>query len=63
MEEIFRFPVLLGDIGGTNARFALLEQDSLELKDFKEYSVCAYPTIIEVLSDIFTMLAVPDRLL
>jgi glucokinase len=41
----FRFPILIGDIGGTNARFALLVDSQAEPKHFPNVKTADFPTI------------------
>ncbi|WP_169288065.1 glucokinase [Chelativorans sp. ZYF759] len=42
---MLRYPVLIGDIGGTNARFALLVDARSEPRDFPTVKTAAFPTI------------------
>jgi glucokinase len=43
--DAFRFPVLVGDIGGTNARFAVLSGPSAELSEPRIVQTAAFATI------------------
>jgi glucokinase len=43
------FPVLIGDIGGTNARFAILTDAYAEPKEFPVLATADYPTIDEAI--------------
>lgn len=47
--ESITFPVLIGDIGGTNARFSILVDPYAEPKSFETVSTAAYPTIDEAI--------------
>ncbi|MCB1499453.1 MAG: glucokinase [Bauldia sp.] len=40
-----RFPVLIGDIGGTNARFALVSEPNAEWERFPDVHTNDYPTV------------------
>jgi glucokinase len=44
-DVVFRFPILIGDIGGTNARFALLVDSQAEPKQFPNVKTADFPTI------------------
>lgn len=44
-DQSFKFPVLVGDIGGTNARFALLVDSHAEPKEFPVVQTADYATI------------------
>ena len=46
-----RFPVLVGDIGGTNARFALLTSAEAELISFPNVSTADYANIDDAIRD------------
>ena len=48
---------LVGDIGGTNARFALVEENSLELLHLQRLSCADYPTILEAIESYLSSLA------
>ena len=48
-EQIFKFPVLVGDIGGTNARFAILVDSNAEPKEFPVLQTADYATIDEAI--------------
>ncbi|MBV2144177.1 glucokinase [Falsochrobactrum sp. TDYN1] len=48
-EQSFKFPVLVGDIGGTNARFALLVDSYAEPKEFPIVQTADYTTIDEAI--------------
>ncbi len=50
-EQGFRFPVLVGDIGGTNARFAILVDSNAEPKEFPVLQTADYATIDEAIQD------------
>ena len=39
------FPILIGDIGGTNARFAILLDAYAEPKEFPVLATADFPTI------------------
>ena len=43
------FPVLVGDIGGTNARFALVATPDARLEIFKSVATADFPTIEEAI--------------
>jgi glucokinase len=47
--EPFAFPILIGDIGGTNARFALLDENSTAIGDVTIVLTANYPTIDEAI--------------
>jgi glucokinase len=49
------FRGLVGDIGGTNARFAIAERDhgKTKLRDFKSFETHGYPNIYAVIADYF----------
>lgn len=47
--ESLTFPVLIGDIGGTNARFAILVDPFAEPKSFDTVATSAYATIDEAI--------------
>lgn len=49
VEQGFRFPVLVGDIGGTNARFAILVDSNAEPKEFPVLQTADYATIDEAI--------------
>jgi glucokinase len=44
-DDILKFPILIGDIGGTNARFALLVDPHAEPKSFDIVQTRNFPTI------------------
>lgn len=44
-EHLFEFPVLVGDIGGTNARFALLVDRNIDPQHFPIVQTADFPTI------------------
>lgn len=44
-DQSFKFPILVGDIGGTNARFALLVDSHAEPKEFPVVQTADYATI------------------
>jgi glucokinase len=44
-DEGFRFPVLIGDVGGTNARFAVIESPDAETGEPTIVPTADYPTI------------------
>lgn len=44
-EQSFRFPVLVGDIGGTNARFAILVDSNSEPKEFPVLQTADFASI------------------
>lgn len=56
-DQNFHFPVLVGDIGGTNARFAILTEGDHEPRDIIVVQTANYPTIDEAIRT-----AVLDRL-
>jgi glucokinase len=47
----FPFPILIGDIGGTNARFSLLSDSASEPKDVTIVQTANYPTIDAAIED------------
>lgn len=47
----FPFPILIGDIGGTNARFCLLDEGSGSLGDVTIVQTADYKTIDDAISD------------
>src|SRR5690606_28532289 len=47
-----KFPVLVGDIGGTNARFALLVDSYAEPKEFPVVQTSDYATIDEAIQSV-----------
>lgn len=51
-EQSFKFPVLVGDIGGTNARFALLVDSYAEPKEFPVVQTSDYATIDEAIQSV-----------
>ena len=48
-ETILKFPILIGDIGGTNARFALLVDSYAEPREFPIVQTADYPNIDEAI--------------
>ena len=42
------FPVLIGDIGGTNARFALVPDREARLREFRSVATADFTTIEDV---------------
>ncbi|MBA8821328.1 glucokinase [Ochrobactrum sp. P6BS-III] len=48
-EQSFQFPVLVGDIGGTNARFAILVDANSDPKEFPVLQTADYATIDEAI--------------
>lgn len=50
-DEHFPFPILIGDIGGTNARFSLLNDAASETKDVAIVQTANYPTIDAAIED------------
>lgn len=48
-DQTFKFPVLVGDIGGTNARFAILVDSYAEPKEFPIVQTSDYATIDEAI--------------
>ncbi|GGE08778.1 glucokinase [Aureimonas endophytica] len=48
-DQAFKFPILIGDIGGTNARFAILVDAFAEPKSFPIVRTADYPTIDEAI--------------
>lgn len=48
-EPALRFPILIGDIGGTNARFAILVDSQAEPKEFPIVQTAAFATIDEAI--------------
>lgn len=48
-KSIFRYPVLIGDIGGTNARFAILVDANAEPKEFPTVQTASFATIDEAI--------------
>ncbi|MBN9044139.1 MAG: glucokinase [Rhizobiales bacterium] len=47
--QSFKYPVLVGDIGGTNARFAILVDPHAEPKEFPVLQTAGYATIDEAI--------------
>jgi glucokinase len=54
-------PALVADIGGTNARFALVDLDSLELLDVKQYPCAGHQGIADVAQAYLKGLKEPPR--
>ena len=50
-DDHFPFPILIGDIGGTNARFSLLADAASEPKDVTIVQTANYPTIDAAIQD------------
>ena len=48
----FPFPILIGDIGGTNARFALLDEGVNAIGDVTIVQTANYPTIDAAIEDV-----------
>jgi glucokinase len=48
-EHSIAFPILIGDIGGTNARFAILTDANAEPKEFPILATADFPTIDEAI--------------
>lgn len=48
-ESVLKFPILIGDIGGTNARFALLVDSSTEPKHFPVVQTADFATLDEAI--------------
>lgn len=48
------FPRLVGDIGGTNARFAWIESDRASLTDINTLPCAAYPSLVDAVRDYLT---------
>jgi len=48
-ETVLKFPILIGDIGGTNARFAILVDAYAEPKEFPIVQTAAFATIDEAI--------------
>jgi glucokinase len=48
-ETVLKFPILIGDIGGTNARFAILVDSYAEPKDFPTVQTAQFATIDEAI--------------
>ena len=46
------FPVLIGDIGGTNARFALVPDRDAPLKVFRSVATDDFPTIEDAITSV-----------
>lgn len=44
-ETVLQFPILIGDIGGTNARFAILVNSYAEPKQFPIVQTAEFATI------------------
>lgn len=60
--ESLPFPILLGDIGGTNARFSILVDDTSEPIRFPNIKTADYPTIDEAIAkDVLEKTAVRPR--
>ena len=49
IDQTIAFPILIGDIGGTNARFAILTDAFAEPKEFPILATADYPTIDEAI--------------
>jgi glucokinase len=45
------FPILIGDIGGTNARFAILVDSQAEPKEFPNVRVADYANIDDAIQE------------
>lgn len=50
-EQVLKFPVLVGDIGGTNARFAILVDSYAEPKEFPVVQTADYATMDEAIQN------------
>ncbi|MEK1855899.1 MAG: glucokinase [Phyllobacterium sp.] len=50
-DHIMKFPILVGDIGGTNARFAILVDAYAEPKEFPIIQTADFPTIDEAIQN------------
>ena len=50
-DDHFPFPILIGDIGGTNARFSLLADDASGPRDVTIVKTADYPTIDAAIED------------
>ena len=50
-DDHFPFPILIGDIGGTNARFCLLDERSNAMGDVTIVQTADYPTIDAAIED------------
>ena len=50
-DDHFPFPILIGDIGGTNARFSLVEEGSSAFGDVTIVQTADYPTIDTAIND------------
>lgn len=50
-DHIMKFPILVGDIGGTNARFAILVDAYADPKEFPVLQTADYPTIDEAIQN------------
>lgn len=48
-DMVLEFPILIGDIGGTNARFAIVVDSYAEPKEFPVVQTADYPTIDEAI--------------
>jgi glucokinase len=48
-DVVLEFPILIGDIGGTNARFAIVVDSYAEPKEFPVVQTADYPTIDEAI--------------
>ena len=49
--EALPFPILIGDVGGTNARFSILVDDTSKATDFVHVQTADYETIDEAIVD------------
>lgn len=49
IEGVLKFPILIGDIGGTNARFAILVDSYADPKEFPVVQTADFPTIDEAI--------------
>jgi len=50
-QKSFPFPILIADVGGTNARFALVSDAHAETVRFDQAPTAGYPGIIEAIQD------------
>lgn len=50
-DDDFPFPILIGDIGGTNARFSLLNDAQAEARPFAIVQTARYPNIDDAIRD------------
>ncbi len=57
----FPFPVIVGDIGGTNARFAVIDEPGAELRIVARVRTADYPGVAEAILDVTSSEAARPR--